>query len=244
VKHSERKVADQAEVIGEDFRLELGHIPARQVAVDAIHERGVVAHLGRQRLKQVADALLMFDIHIEVADHDDGAVGADALLAARELAGLHVALHDVHAILLIEGNAGHLIEAHHVVLANQAALAVGVVDEHARHRRLAAGNQVRIGRHLLEQVRLAGAPRPDLDQVVVALDERDHAQQHRVLVALGQFAGSRPMERSRKSFHSAVVSWPVRWAILSSTSRCESWIARKPSTPNGRPFFSWAIVAS
>ena len=53
----------------------------------------------------------------------DAAVGADALLAAAELAGLHVALHDVDAVLLVEGDAGDLVEADHVVLADQAALA-------------------------------------------------------------------------------------------------------------------------
>jgi hypothetical protein len=68
----------------------------------------------------VADALLMLDIHIKVAHQDNGAVGTDAFLAAGELAALHVALHDVDAILLVEGHAGHFVEAHHVVLADQA----------------------------------------------------------------------------------------------------------------------------
>jgi len=34
----------------------------------------------------VAGALLLLDIDIEVADHDDAALGADALLAAAEFA--------------------------------------------------------------------------------------------------------------------------------------------------------------
>ena len=101
-------------------------------------------------------------------------------LPAAELAGLHVALHDVHAVLLVEGDAGDFVEADDVVLADQAALAVGIVDEHARDRRLAAGDQVGVGRDLLEQVALAGASRAKLDHVVVALDERDHAEQHHV----------------------------------------------------------------
>jgi hypothetical protein len=133
--------------------------------MDAVHEGRVVPHLGRQRAEEVADALLVLHVDVEVADQHDGAVGADALLAAGELAALHVALHDVDAVLLVEGHARHLVEADHVVLADQAALAVGVVDEHARHGRLAAGDQVRVGRHLLEQVRLAGAARAQLDQL-------------------------------------------------------------------------------
>ena len=39
---------------------------------------------------------------------------------------------------------------------------------------------MRVGRHLLEQMALAGAARPELDHVVVALDERNHAQQRHV----------------------------------------------------------------
>ena len=140
--------------------------------MDAVHERRVVPHLRRQRAEQVADALLVLDVDVEVADHDDAAVGADALLAAAELAGLHVALHDVDAVLLVEGDAGDLVEADHVVLADQPALAGRVVHEHAGDGRLAAGDEVGVGRDLLEQVALAGAARPELDHVVVALDER------------------------------------------------------------------------
>ena len=44
-------------------------------------------------------------------------------LPAAELAGLHVALHDVDAVLLVEGDAGDLVEADDVVLADQPALA-------------------------------------------------------------------------------------------------------------------------
>ena len=91
--------------------------------MNAIHERRVVPHLRRQRAQQMSDPLLLLDIHIEIADHDDAAVGADVLLAAAELARRHVALHDVDAVLLIEGDAGDLVEADDVVLADQAALA-------------------------------------------------------------------------------------------------------------------------
>ena len=142
-----------------------------------VHERRVVPHLRRQWAQKMRDALLLLDIHIEVADHDEAAVSADLVLAAAELAGRHVALHDVHAVLLIEGDAGHLVEAHDVVLADKAALASGVVDEHLGDGRLAARNKVRVGGDLLKQVALAGSSRPELHQVVVPLDERNHAQQ-------------------------------------------------------------------
>ena len=173
-----QEVADQSEVIGEvRARIELGKVPARHVGVNAVHERGVVAQVGGQRAEQVAGALLLRGVDIEVADHDHAAVRADALLAARKLARFHVPLEDVHAVLLIEGDAGNLVEADHVVLADQPPLAGGVVDEHLRHRRLAPGYQMGVGGDLLEQMALAGAARPQLHQVVVALHERRHAHQ-------------------------------------------------------------------
>ena len=99
---------------------------------------------------------------------------------------LHVALHDVDAVLLVEGHARHLVEAHDVVLANEAALSVRHVDEHPRDRRLAARDEMRVGRDLLKQVALAGAARPQFHHVVVALDERDHAQQVDIARSLAQ----------------------------------------------------------
>ena len=38
-----------------------------------------------------------------------------------------------------------------------------------------------VGRDLLEQVALAGSPRAKFDEVVVPLDEGDHAQEHDAL---------------------------------------------------------------
>ena len=126
----------------------------------------------------MAYPLLLLDVHLEVADHDHAALGADALLAAAELARRHVALHDVHAVLLVEGDPGDLVEADHVVLADEAALPVGHVHEHPGHGGLAARKQVRVRRELLVDVALAGAARTELDEVVVALDEGRHAQEH------------------------------------------------------------------
>ena len=60
----------------------LGNIPAGQKGVDSVHESGVVFHLGWHGAKQVSDALLMFNIHIEIANQDDTAIGSDAFLAA------------------------------------------------------------------------------------------------------------------------------------------------------------------
>ena len=149
--------------------------------MNPIHEGGVIPHLRRQRAQKMRDALLLLNIDVEVADHDDAAVSADLILAAAELARRHVALHDVHAVLLIEGDAGDLVEADDVVLADQAALASGVVDEHLGDGRLAAGDQVGVRRDLLKQMALARASGPKLDEVVVPLDERNHAQKRHAL---------------------------------------------------------------
>jgi len=55
---------------------------------------------------------------------------------------------------------------------------------------------------------------------------------------------SKPTLRSRKSFHSSVEKAARPRASSCSTSRLDNWMARRASTPKGRPFFSWAIEAS
>ncbi len=102
--------------------------------------------------EQVPDALLVLDINVEVAYQDDAAVCADAFAASTEFPRLHIALHNVHAVLLVEGNAGHLIEAHHIMLRDESTLTCCVIHEHPRHRRLPARDEVGIGRNLLKQV--------------------------------------------------------------------------------------------
>src|SRR5271165_3195018 len=100
----------------------------------------------------MANSLLLLHVHVEVADHHNAARRPDALLATRELTGGHVAFEDVHAVLLIEQNARHLIEAHQVVETHKSSLAAGHVYEHLRDRRLTARYQVRVRRNLLVQV--------------------------------------------------------------------------------------------
>jgi hypothetical protein len=106
--------------------------------MESIHECRIVAHVRRKRRQQMADALRLIEVHVEIADQDDAAFGPDGILAPRELARGHVAFHNVHPVLRIEGHAGDLIEANHVVLADETALPAGHVDEHAGYCRLAA----------------------------------------------------------------------------------------------------------
>ena len=98
--HLCQEVADEAEVVGEVRRVEFGDVPAWDEGVDAVHERRVVAHLFGERGQQVTHAELGLDIDVEVAHHDDPAVGADRFATPAELARFHVALEDVTPSLL------------------------------------------------------------------------------------------------------------------------------------------------
>src|SRR5262245_39119633 len=148
--------------------------------MDAIHKGGIVAHFWWKRSEQVANPLLMLHIYFEIAHQDDATFGADTLTATRKFPRLHEAFHDVYTILLDEVHPRNFVKANHIVLADQAALAARHVDEHARHGRLATGDEMSVGRDLLEQVTLAGAAWPEFDHVIVALDKGNHTQQHRV----------------------------------------------------------------
>ena len=115
---------------------------------------GAAGHnLGDQASKFAFEIEAASELRIEaLAGHPDvgigdAAVGADRLLPAAELARLHVALHDVDAVLLVEGDAGHFVKTHHVVLADQTTLARGIVHEHLGHGGLAARSKRQVARH-------------------------------------------------------------------------------------------------
>ena len=183
------EVAHETEVIGQVFAgLQLRIVPAGRIGMNSIHEGRIVAHLGWHGAQEVTNLLLLLYIDVEISDHDDAALGADALFAAAELARSHVALHDIDAVLLVEGNPGNLIEADDVILADQAALPARIVHEHLCDCRFAARNQMGIRRYLLEQVAFAGSARSELDEVVVPFNERDHAQQDDTLCAFVESA--------------------------------------------------------
>src|ERR1035441_5986574 len=118
--------------------------------MDTIHERCVVSHFGRKRPEEVPDPLLMLDIDVEIPDQHNAAIGPDAFLASAKFAGLHVAFHNVDTVLLVEGDARDLVETDNVILTNKAALPCCVIHKHPRHGCLTAGDQMRIGRYLLE----------------------------------------------------------------------------------------------
>ena len=86
--------------------------------MNAVMKRRIISHLWRQRGEQMSDSLLLRDINIEVADHDDPAIGTNAFLAAAELTRSHISFHDVDPVFLIERHSGDFIETHHIVKAD------------------------------------------------------------------------------------------------------------------------------
>lgn len=109
----------------------------------------VIRHFGRQGTKQIPDALL-HNIHVIVPHHHDAPLGANALLATAKFSQGHVAFHDVYAVLLIEGNTGHLSK-HTTSEWQTRPLSVGIVDKHLCYRCLPAGDMMGIRRNLLKR---------------------------------------------------------------------------------------------
>ena len=157
--------------------------------MDAVHERRIVLHLLRKRREEMSFSELILHVDVEVPDHHDAAGRLDRLAAATELSRLHIALEDVHPLLRVELHAGHLVEADDVVLCDEAALPASEVHEHVRDAGLTSGHEVCVRGDLLEEVGLPGTSWPELDSVVVADDEGQHAEKQDVLLALGEGCG-------------------------------------------------------
>src|SRR5437867_7815396 len=98
--------------------------------MDTVHESGIVTHLRRHWPEKVPHSLLVLHVHFKIAHHHHAAIGSDALPPPAKFPRLHVALHDVDAVLLIERDAGDFIKTDHVVLTDQSPLTGGIVDEH------------------------------------------------------------------------------------------------------------------
>ena len=111
------------------------------------------------KILPMTNPLLVRYIDFKVAKQNNSAESTNALLAATKFPGFHIAFHDINAVFLIEGHAGDFVEANHVVLTNEAALAARHIDEHARDGGLAPRKQVGVGRDLLKKMTLAGTSR-------------------------------------------------------------------------------------
>ena len=181
-------VDDEPVVVGEELVPHLRDLPAREIEVQTVDERHVVADDVRHRREQVAGLHHHVDGLVGVAEHRDARVARDRLLAALERAGLAVGLHRRDDLLRHLLEVGDLVEADDVPDLDHALLPAGHVAEEVGDRR-AAGEQRRVRRDLLDDVALAGAARAELDEVVVALGQRDEPHEEEQLEPARHLAG-------------------------------------------------------
>ena len=149
-------------------------------------EEGRIDHGLREGGQQMAG--LHQGVHglVDIADEDHAGRGLDRVLAPGEGARGHEVLHDLHAVLVLEGDAGHLVEGHQIPEADQSHRPAGHVVKEIGHRGLAAGDQDAVRADLLVDVALAGAAGSQFAGVVVVLDEGHHARQQMPFHALVQ----------------------------------------------------------
>jgi len=162
------------------------YIPSRNVRMDSIHKCGIILHFRRQRSEQVADSLLMLDIHIKITHKNKSAICTNALFTAAELSGFHIPFHDIYTVFLIKGYAGDLVKTDNIILADKTALTRGIIDKHLCNSGFPAGNKVCIRRNLLIKMTFARTARSKFNHVVVALNKRNHPQYHGILSPLIQ----------------------------------------------------------
>src|SRR6266849_3541076 len=154
----------------------------------AVHKSGIVTHFWRHRPEKVTNTLLVFYINFEVPNHNQTATCSNTFSASAELTGLHITFHDIDPILLIEGYPRYLIEAHNIILANQAPLPIAIVDEHTGNCCFASGDKMGVGGNLLKKVRFTRTARTKFNHVIVALNEWNHPQQKDILSPCRQAA--------------------------------------------------------
>ena len=189
-------VHDQAVPMGEKLRAHLRDFPAGNVGVEAVEERRVDHRFG-ERGKQVTGLHQGIDWLVNVADEHHRGVGVDRITAPGKGTRRHVVLHDLDAILVLERNARHFVEGHHIPQADQPDLPARHVIEQVGDRGLPARDQNAVRADFLVDVALAGAARPQFGQIVVVLDQRDQPGQQMPLHPLrevGRLHAGRPQQ--------------------------------------------------
>ena len=184
-------IGDEAVAPGDEVRTHLGNFPTGQIAVDAVEERAVVVKLRRERLEEVRGFEDVLHAVVDVALEDHRRLGIEQLASAAEGAVGHIALHDLDGVGVLVVHARNLVEGDAVPVAHQAdaARARHVIGKQHRGGCLSAGEQVGIGRYLGIDMRFARAARPQFAEVVVELDERNHADEEVHALARGERAG-------------------------------------------------------
>ena len=182
-------IGNKAVVPRKQARAHLGDLPSGQRVVDAVEERRVVVELRWERVKEVCGLEHVLHRIVDIALEHHRGIGVDLIAAARVAAACHVILHDLHGIGVAKAHAGDLVKRHAIPMAHQAH-AVGTHGVHAAKEvcrgGLATREQNRVGRDLLVDMALARTARTQLAQVVVMLDQRNHALNKVQALALGE----------------------------------------------------------
>ncbi|MDT4860225.1 hypothetical protein FQZ97_947720 [compost metagenome] len=108
---------------------------------------------------------------IEVTHEGHGSIGNN-LNATRETPVGHEVLHDLDGVLILNLDPAYLVKSHCVPVTHQPDLMALIVVEQRRLGCLATADQRRVRREFAEEIGLTGTTRPQLDEVVVGLDER------------------------------------------------------------------------
>ena len=168
------------------LRAEFRNFPAGQVTVNTVKECRVGAHLWRERLKQRGG--FQHNVHalVDISHKHHGGRGCLFFLAARKRAGRHVVLHDLHAVFVLELNAGNLVKGNAIPQTDQAHCLAPHIIEQVGHGGLTARDQDTVGRDFLIDMGFTGAARAKLTQVEVILYQRNHTGQQQPLFTIGK----------------------------------------------------------
>ena len=169
-------IDNQPVLIGEELRPHFRNFPARDVGVEAIKKRRIDHGLGEwgQQMRSFDQGL---DTLVDVADEDHRSVSVDRLSPPGKRPRSHVILHDLDTVMILEGDARHLVERHGIPKPHQAHLLGSHVVEQIGDRGLTPGHQNAVRADLLVYVALAGSSRTQLAEVVVVFHQRNHAGQ-------------------------------------------------------------------
>ncbi len=193
-------VGDEPVAARQEFAAVLRHLPAREVAGEAVHDRQV--ELRRQRQEQVVFGRVddLLDRLVDVAD--EARLASAMTSTPREKRPLAM---KSFMIWMVSGSLTLIPPTSSKATVSQKptrpTLRARVVVEQRGLGRLAAADQRGVGRELAEEVGLAGAARAQLDEVEVRLDQRrqpgDEVQLH--AAARAWTAPGRPSAGRRRS---------------------------------------------
>ena len=144
--------------------------------MEAIKECRVDHRLGK-RSKKMAGLHKCIDRLIDVADKDHTGRRRYRIATSCERSGCHVVLHDLDAILVLEGNTCNFVKSDQIPHPHKPDLAAAHVVEQVCNGCLTARNQNAVRAAFFVDMAFAGAARPQFTDIVVVLDEGDHSCQ-------------------------------------------------------------------